>query len=157
MPSEGTVAVGGDFGVFFPDDPYDVSPTVAGFVEFYLTPRVSARSSLGWADPDLDGSGDPGVRQIRLALNLLYNWEQGVWHPFVTAGFGAYFLQRHRDDDSVGDAETEAAFNLGGGIEYFTGRTVALKGEALYHITGDAPDIPDPSGLTLTIGLKKYF
>jgi hypothetical protein len=157
MPAEQTIAVGGEFGVFIAGDPYDIGPTIAGLIEFYVTPRVSIRGTLGWADPDLDGRGDQGVSQTRLALNLLYNWEEGAWHPFVTAGFGAHFLQRHRDDDSIGDSETEAAFNLGAGIEYFTGRTVSLKGETLYHVTGDAPGIPDPSGLTLTIGLKKYF
>ena len=115
------------------------------------------RGTLGWTNPNLDGPGDPGVRQTRLGLNFLYNWEEGVWHPFITAGFGAHFLQRHRDGESVGDSATEAAFNLGTGIESFTSRTVALKGEAIYHILGDAPGIPDPSGLTLTIGLKKYF
>ena len=49
-------------------------------------------------------------------MDFLYNWEEGVWHPFITAGFGAHFLQRHRDGESVGDSSTEAAFNLGTGI-----------------------------------------
>jgi hypothetical protein len=157
MPAEDTIAIGGDFGVFIAGDPYDTSPAVAGNFEYYVTPRVSIRSTLGWMDPDIEGPGDQDVRHIRLALNLLYNWEEGVWHPFVTAGFGVHFLERHRNDSSLGESESEAAFNFGGGIEYFTGRTVSLKGEALYHVLGDAPGIPDPSGLTLTVGIKKYF
>ena len=50
-----------------------------------------------------------------------------------------------------------AGFNVGGGAEYFTGRTVSLKGEARYHIIGRAAGGQDPSGLVFTGGLKKYW
>jgi hypothetical protein len=46
---------------------------------------------------------------------------------------------------------------VGGGIEYLTGRTVALKGEARYHVIGNTRSGLDPSGLGLTAGLKKYW
>lgn len=157
VPAEGTVAVGADAGFFFPDSDFETSPTVAGFGEVYLTPRVSFRGTLGWADPDFDRPGNASLRQVRLIGNILYNWEGGKWHPFVTFGAGAYFLKRHRDEREDGPSRTEAGFNAGGGIEYFTARTISIKGEAAYHAVAHDQDEPDASGLALTIGLKAYF
>lgn len=156
MPAEGTVALGGDIGVFVPQEDLETSLTLAGFAEFYMTPRVSVRGTLGWANPDFETI--PGsLRQVRLVGNLLYNWERVEWHPFVTAGAGAYFVQPRRGGDPLDDTETKAGFNLGGGIEYFTSRTLSIKGEGLYHIISHEDFEANPSGLTLTIGLKKYY
>ena len=70
---------------------------------------------------------------------------------------GRYFLRLKHNGQSFGDTETKPGFNIGGGIEYFTGRTVSLKGEARYHVIGNTRTGMDPSGLVLTGGLKKYW
>jgi hypothetical protein len=45
-----------------------------------------------------------------------------------------------------------------GGIEYFTSRTVSIKGELRYHIVSDILNGSfNPDGAAITIGLKKYF
>ena len=46
--------------------------------------------------------------------------------------------------------------NVGGGLEYFLNRTVALMGEGRYHSVADFGRV-DPSGLTLGIGVESYF
>jgi hypothetical protein len=46
--------------------------------------------------------------------------------------------------------------NLGGGIEYFLNRTVAVTGEGRYHSVALFNRV-DPSGVTLTIGVKTHF
>jgi opacity protein-like surface antigen len=77
-------------------------------------------------------------------------------HPFVGVGLGAFFLQPRDNGRSVGDSQNEAGMNLLGGIEFFTSRTLTLKGEARYQVVG-SDVLPDAHGLTLSIGLKKYF
>jgi opacity protein-like surface antigen len=99
---------------------------------------------------------DASLRQIPLRVDANYNWERGKWHPFVGAGFGAYFVQVRNNGEAFGESETAPGFNLGGGIEYFTGRTVSIKGEARYHVIGDVQGL-SPSGMVFTGGLKKYF
>ena len=58
------------------------------------------------------------------------------WHPFVGAGVGAVLHAVEDNGQTLGGSETKAGFNVGGGVEYFTGRTVSLKGEARYHMIG---------------------
>lgn len=68
-----------------------------------------------------------------------------------------YFLQVRDNGRSFGQSDTEPGFNVGGGVEYFTARTVALKGEGRYHVIGDTRTGQDPSGRVFTGGLKKYW
>ncbi len=158
VPATGTTAVGFDFGAFVPtDNQLDTSAIIGVLYEYYVTPRVSLRTDFGWANPQFKSPAADSLRQIPLRLDVNYNWEGGKWHPFVGTGVGAYFLQFKRDGDAFGDSETKLGMNVGGGIEYFTGRTVALKGEARYHIVPNVRGGQDPSGLALTMGLKKYF
>src|SRR5262249_16528662 len=130
---------------------------VNALLEYYVTPRVSLRTVFGLTDPGFRTESSDSLRQIPLRADVNYNWEQGKWHPFVGAGVGAYFLQLKDNGRAFGQSETKAGVNLGGGVEYFTSRTVALKGEARYHIIDRARTGQDPSGLVLTGGLKKYF
>ncbi|MBI2832886.1 MAG: outer membrane beta-barrel protein [Acidobacteria bacterium] len=156
-PAAGMAAIGGDVGVFIPDDEFDTAPTLSGFFEYYVTPRVSLRPTFGWADPSFEREEVDSLRQMRLTFNVQYNWERGGWHPFVGAGIGAYFLQEKDNEREFGPSHTKAGVNFGGGLEYFTSRTLAVKGEGLFHVVSD-DNIPwDPSGFSLTIGLKKYF
>jgi opacity protein-like surface antigen len=157
VPDRGMGAIGGDVGFFFPSEIFDTGPTLAGFLEYYLSRRASLRTTFGWSDPEFEFGDEDSLRQLRLVFNVFYNWEYGKWHPLVGAGIGPYFLQLKHDGRSVGDSETQLGVNLGGGVEYFVTRVLTIKGEALYHFIGEG-DLPwDPSGLTLAIGLKRYF
>ena len=156
-PHTGSVAVGVDAGVFVPNvDQLDNALILNALLEYYVTPRVSLRTMFGLTDPSFGGSPD-SLRQIPLRADVNYNWEGGKWHPFVGAGVGAYFLRFQNNGQSIGDSETKLGFNFGGGVEYFTGRTVSLKGEARYHVIDDMRSGQDPSGIVFTGGLKKYW
>jgi opacity protein-like surface antigen len=157
VPHAGSTAVGFDVGAFVPsDDQLDVAPVLGALFEYYLTPRVSMRTGFGFADPSF--SGGNSLRQVPLKVDLNYNWEGGRWHPFVGTGVGAYFLQsKNSNGTAFGNQETKFGFNLGGGMEYFVNRRVAVKGEGRYNIIEDAATGVDPSGLGLSVGLKTYF
>jgi opacity protein-like surface antigen len=158
VPHSGSTAVGIDFGFFLPtDDRLDTTANIGGLFEYYLTPRVSLRTGFGIADPDFENNAVNSLRQVPLRMDLNYNWEGGRWHPFVGTGVGAYFLQQKNNGRPFGGQETQFGFNLGGGVEYFLGRQLALKGEGRYHMIEDASNGFDPSGLSLSIGLKRYF
>jgi opacity protein-like surface antigen len=157
-PHAGSVAAGIDAGVFIPkEDALETAPIVSVLLEYYVTPRVSLRTDFGLTDPGFSFESSDSLRQIPLRLDVNYNWERGKWHPFVGAGAGAYFLRFKDNGQAFGDTETKLGFNVGGGIEYFTGRTVSLKGEARYHMIDDMRSGTDPSGLVFTGGLKKYW
>ena len=157
MPAQGSAAVGGEFGVFLPAQD-ELGPGLAldGFYEYYLTPRTSVRTGLGWANPDFDRESEDSLRHIRVAVDAVYNWEGGTIHPFVGAGIGIYFLQLRDNGRSVGDSESETGGALFGGMDFFNTRTVSIKGELRYHVIGDVRGL-NPDGASLMIGLKKYF
>jgi opacity protein-like surface antigen len=157
-PHKGSTAVGVDAGVFVPaETQLDSSFVVNALVEYYVTPRVSLRTDFGLTNPGFSNQSTNTLRQVPLRANVNYNWEGGKWHPFVGAGIGAYFLQFKDNGHAIGGSETKPGFNIGGGAEYFTSRTVSLKGEARSHVIGNSRTGVDPSGLVLTGGLKKYF
>jgi hypothetical protein len=157
-PHTGSTAVGVDVGAFVPkDNQLDPALIVNALLEYYLTPRVSLRTDFGLTNPGFSRESTDSLRQIPLRADVNYNWEGGKWHPFVGAGVGAYFIQFKDNGQALGDSETKAGVNFGGGVEYFTSRTVSLKGEARYHVIGKTRAGEDPSGLVLTGGLKKYF
>jgi opacity protein-like surface antigen len=159
VPTTGSGAVGGDIGIFLArDGDLNNGLTLEGFYEYYFSPRTSVRMGLGWADPKYHTHRDPdaSLRHVRVAVDLLYNWEGGTVHPFVGAGIGTYFLQRKRNGQNFGDSETTLGGTLLGGVEIFTSPTVAVKAEGRYHIVPRTFGI-DPDGFALTIGLKKYF
>ena len=157
-PHTGSTAVGLVAGAFIPrDGQLDVAPIVSVLLEYYVTPRVSLRTDFGVTNPSFVRESSDSLRQIPLRVDVNYNWEGGKWHPFVGTGVGAYFIQPRDNGESFGGSETKAGFNVGGGVEYFTGRTVSLKGEARYHIISKVAGGQDPSGLVLTAGLKKYW
>jgi opacity protein-like surface antigen len=156
-PHAGSTAVGVDVGAFIPtENQLDNALILSVLLEYYVTPRVSLRTDFGLTDPGFSRESTDSLRQIPLRLDVNYNWEGGKWHPFVGAGVGAYFLQFKDNGQALGESQTKPGFNLGGGIEYFTGRTVSVKGEARYHVIGNTAGL-DPSGLVVTGGLKKYW
>jgi hypothetical protein len=157
MPHKDAGAIGGEVGVFLPSqDGMTTGPALEGFYEYYLTARDSVRMGAGWANPKFERESADSMRQIRVAVDLLHNWEGGAVHPFVGAGLGSYFLQEKDNGDSVGDSQTKFGGTVFGGVEFFTSKTFSVKGEARYHAVMKANGY-DPSGLALTIGVKSYF
>jgi opacity protein-like surface antigen len=156
VPDTGMSAFEGSFGALFPEDPLDTDLTLQGAYQYFFAPRTGLRTTLGWADPNFKGSGN-SLRQVRVTLDLLYNWEGGRWHPFVGAGAGAYFIQHRVGGQAVGPSGTRPGLNVNGGVEYFMTRRVTLKGEAAYHIVSQGNLPWSPSGLALMVGLKRYL
>jgi opacity protein-like surface antigen len=157
VPHEESTAFGFDVGGFMPrSDVLDGSGLMSVNYDYYVTPRVSLRSSFGWTNPEFHTSGPDSLRQMPLRLDMNYNWEGGAWHPFVGAGLGAYFMQFRNNGQTIGDMESKFGVNLGGGLEYFFNRTVAFKGEGRYHAVQKVRGV-QPSGVALTAGLKTYF
>lgn len=96
--------------------------------------------------------------------NLVYNWEGGAVHPFVTAGAGVYRygFDEHFSLDTFKGSDTTFGGNLGGGLEYFFTRHATFTGEVLYHRIGDVttrlvPFNDHTSFWTISMGMKKYF
>jgi opacity protein-like surface antigen len=157
MPHKDAGAIGGEVGVFLPkQDGMTTGPALEGFYEYYLTARNSVRMGAGWANPKFERESSDSMRQIRVAVDLVHNWEGGAVHPFVGAGVGSYFLQEKDNGNSIGPSQTKLGGTVSGGVEFFTSKTFAVKGEARYHAVMKANGY-DPSGLALTIGVKSYF
>jgi len=157
VPHTESTAVGLDAGAFLPSaDALDNAATFDLFYEYYFMPRTSLRIAFGFADPEFTGSDTRSLRQQALRMDVNYNWEGGAWHPFVGAGFGAYFVQLRNNGETVGDTETKPGFNLGGGVEYFLNNNFALKGEGRWNQIPKVRGI-SPSGFAFTAGVKTYF
>ena len=156
-PHQGSSAVLGEVGLFMPtQDGMTTGPTVEGAYEYYLTARNSLRVGAGWANPKLDREHADSTRQVRVGADLVHNWEGGAIHPFVGAGVGSYFLQGMDNGNSFGPSNTRLGARLLGGVELFTARTFSVKGEARYDAVMKANGY-NPSGLSLSIGVKSYF
>jgi len=156
-PRTDSAAVGADVGVFLPRADFLKSGLeVDAFYEYYMSPRTSIRLGGGWMNPKNEFNEDGSMRYFRVGGDLVYNWEGGSVHPFVGAGLGVYFLQEKDNGDNLGDQETKLGGTLFGGAEFFTSNTLSFKAEAKYHIISDVGGF-NPDGLSLTVGLKKYF
>jgi hypothetical protein len=157
MPHKDAAAVGGEVGVFLPkEDVLTTGPVLEGFYEYYLSARDSLRVGVGWLNPKFDTESSDSFREIRIGVDLVHNWEGGTVHPYVGAGIGTYFLQARDNGHNVGDSETKLGGTIFGGAEFFTSKTVSVKGEARYHIVSKVNGF-NPSGLALTVGVKSYF
>ncbi len=156
-PDKGLLGAGADIGVLFPDEAFEKTFTFDVFGEYYLTPRISVRGLLGWASPGFENRTEDHFRQVKLLFNGTYNWELGTWHPFVTAGAGAYFIRELLDGLDDPDSETRGGINFGGGAEYFLDDKSAIKGELRWDVVSDPPGLPDASGASFTVGYKRYF
>lgn len=157
VPATDSGAIGGEVGIFIPrDDGLSIGPSLEGFYEYYFSARQSVRLGLGWAKPKNDVDDRFAERYLRVPIDLVYNWERGAVHPFVGAGLGIYFIQEEFDGDAASESETKLGGTLFGGVELFTGRTTAVKLEGRYHAISDFRGF-DPDGLSLSVGLKKYF
>jgi len=158
QPHAGSLAIGADFGLYRPDEEFQVGVTPEAFVEFYVTGRWSIRLLGGWARPKfLDRTRS--MDHVRVTANVAYNWEHEYWHPFVSAGIGLYAVQGYLVDDTpVGQRFYRVGFNVATGVEYFWSPKIAVKFEFNYHRAPIVSEIGDgPHGFAVTAGLKKYF
>src|SRR5437867_2304481 len=134
VPNTGMWSVGGSIGAGMPTDPsLNQGFNLAGNLERYMTPRVSIRGQLGGVWSDIVGRHFAGtISPVFLDGNLVYNWEGGIWHPYVTGGLGMY---RYRSHEFLAPETTDTSLglDLGGGLEYFANRRVTLTAEFLYH------------------------
>src|SRR5438067_8770027 len=150
MPHTGGGAIGGEVGVFLPQQSgMTTGPGLDGSYEYYMTARNSFRVGGGWANPQQEANSNARTRQIRLGGDLIHNWEGGAVHPFVGAGLGAYFLQPRVNGANLGSSATKLGGTLLGGAEFFTSKTFSVKAEARYNVVMKSGAY-DPSGLSLT-------
>jgi len=157
MPHREANAVGGEVGLFMPRETgMATGPSIDGTFEHYINARDSVRFNVGWMQPHQEGNPDAKMREVRVAGDIVHNWEGGAVHPFVGAGLGVYFLQPRLNGENAGNSATKFGGTLLGGAEFFTSKTVAVKAEARYHIVTDSGAY-NPSGLSLSVGLKSYF
>lgn len=156
-PDTGLIGVGADIGVLFPDEAFENTFTFDGFGDWYLTPRFSLRGMLAYAKPGAENATEDNFRQTKLLFNGVYNWEYGRWHPFATAGAGAYFVRELLEGSPDPDGETRGGLNFGGGAEYFTDDVSSVKIEGRWDIVSHPTGFADATGFTLTVGYKRYF
>ena len=162
VPNTGMWAIGGSVGAGAPTDPsLGGGFNLAGNIERYLTPRISIRGLLGGAWNDINNRGFTGtISPVFLDGNVVYNWEGGVWHPYVTGGLGMY---RYRSFENLAPsaADTSLGVNAGGGLEYFLNERMTATGELLYHGVGQVKTPLTTFGQgnfwTFTVGVKRYF
>ena len=91
---KGQRAIGVDGGILFPDEAFEKTVTLDAFGEYYATPNISVRGLLGWASPGFENFTENHFRQVHLLFNGVYSWNGNRWHPYATAGAGAYFLRQ---------------------------------------------------------------
>jgi len=161
-PAADMWAVGGSIGPTTPADAsLDNGVDLVGNAEWYATPRVSVRGQLGGARWDVIGRGFSGrVNPLYVDGNVVYNWEGGVIHPYVTGGLGVY-----RFGSSVGlvpeATDTHLGVDGGGGVEYFVTRRTAVTAELLFHkvdaFTSPLTTFGDGSFWSFSAGAKIYF
>jgi hypothetical protein len=165
VPDAGMLGAGASVGATVPTDfSVDSGLAVGGTIEGYLTPRPSVRGQLytAWWDfqplQGLVGS----VRPTFVVGHLVYNWERGAVHPYVTVGGGMYRYAIERvvsSRSTVNATDTHGGLNLGGGFEYFLRRRETMTVELLYHRVGElASPLAFTNGTfwSFAIGLKAY-
>ena len=162
VPATGMWGVGGSIGAGVPSDAsLENGLNLAGNVETYVTPRVSIRGQLGGTWADIVGRHFTGtVSPVYLDGNVVYNWEGGILHPFVTGGVGMYFY-RSSIDGARNMTDTKPGLDFGGGLELFANRRTTMTFEALYHVVNEVDTslatFNDGKFWTVGVGLKRYF
>jgi opacity protein-like surface antigen len=153
---------GGSIGAAGPaDDSLQNGLDVSGNLERYLTPRLSIRGQAGLTSWDVQQRGFTGtIMPFYADANLVYNWEGGAVHPYVTGGVGVYHY--HASESATQDrSDTKPGFDFGGGVEYFFNRHTTMTGELQYHKVGEIATplttFQDGSFWRFGVGLKRYF
>ena len=154
-PKAGDMAVSANLGfaTAFEDNFNNLDPAFTGTFEYYSTPRVSWRGLLGFTSFEADSPSDAEVDFMFVNGNVVYNWEGGWVHPFITGGLGFYSKDASPSLPSDIDG-TELGLNFGGGLDWFLGESWALKFEGTVHgVAGEEPD----SFFLGTVGFKWWF
>ena len=165
-PDPGTLTAGASLNVDVPaDDSFTKSLALSGSVEAAVTPRVAVRAQVGvawWNLEPLQGLVG-SVHPLHVAGNIVYRWETGASHPYVTGGAGVYRYAVERvvsSRSTVRASQTHAGLNVGGGFEFFETRRSAVTAEVLYH---RVPDFGSPLAFTngsfwsFAIGMNAYL
>ncbi len=162
VPAPGMLAIGGSIGAAPPSDPsFTDGLALTGNVEGYLTRRVSIRGQVDGAFWDITGRGFTGTaRPMAFDANVVYNFEGGRVHPYLTGGVGLYHYSFDETPD-VGSAN-KPGLDLGGGLEYFIHRHTTVTAELLYHDVGEPVASPLTTFnlthfWTFTAGFKEYI
>jgi hypothetical protein len=161
VPSRGMSAVGISAGFALPAaDDLDPGFALAVNYEHYMSRRVSIRGQVGGAWEDIEGHSFQGtVKPMSFTGNVVYNWEGGAIHPYVTGGLG-YYRFRYLEADLY-SANNHFGGNLGGGMEFFMTRRDTITAEVLAHlVSGDAQGratYESPMYWTILFGYKKYW
>ena len=136
-------------------------PGVAGDVEGPISPRVSLRGQVGVATRDITGLSYAGtLKPLYFLGNVVYDWDNGKWRPYVTAGGGMY--RYSFEEAGVTGSHTNAGIDVGGGAAYLFTRDAAVTFETLYHRMGNVPTNRATLGFkgsfwSINVGAKKYF
>lgn len=150
-PPPGTWAAGFDLGFANPigDEDFDLEPFGDGYIEHFFTSNVSLRGMLALysfdgADVPPPSSGDVDI--LAGTANVIYQWEGGSVHPFLTGGLGFYSYE-----PDFGDEDLELGVNAGGGANFYLTNGFAIKLEGDFHGTsGEGLD----SFFTGTVGAR---
>jgi hypothetical protein len=147
---DGMWAAGGDLGVAnnTGDSDFNADPHLAGYVERYTSDHISWRGMISMdttEDERFSGRNDVDITAFN--GNVLYTWEGGYVHPFVTGGLGLYDY-----DPQVGDGDVEVGANAGGGANFFMTRNAAIKLEGLFH--GTTANAEPDTYVTGTAGVR---
>lgn len=161
VPDTGMGAIGVSFGAAVPrDGSLDNGPILAGTLETYLTPRVSLRAQVGRAWWEVIPRPGSKVKPLFVDGNVVYNWEGGVVHPYVTGGVGLYHYA-FEGPPVDGATTNELGADLGGGAEYFFTRHTTATFELLFHVVNSptvTPGIAFNSRFwNFSVGVKHYF
>lgn len=156
-PEKGLVGYGVDVGVLFPDEAFENAIALEGHGEYYLSPRVALRGIFGFANPGFTGLTENHFRQFKLLFGGTYNWNYRSLRPFAGAGAGFYFVREHLDGAPDPPGETRGGLHFGGGTEYLMSDQDAMKFELRWDVVSHPNLSPDATGLTLTVGYKRFF
>jgi outer membrane protein with beta-barrel domain len=134
-PPPGTWAAGADLGFVNPigDEDVDLEPFADGYIEHFFTSNVSLRGMLSlysFNGPDLPPPSSDGVDILAINADVLYQWEGGSVHPFVTGGLGFYDYSSDFEDDGL-----ELGLKVGGGANFYLTKAFAIKVEGDFHET----------------------
>ena len=135
-----------------------IHSTIDGFGEYYVTPRISVRGMLAFASPGLSGRTEDHFRQMEAALLRRLQLGDGIVAP-LRARSGRACTSSGCTSTTPTDppGETRGGLNFGGGGEYLLNNESAIKTELRWDIVSHPTGLPDATGLTFTVGYKRYF
>lgn len=165
---QGKIGVSGRIGLLIPADgdfgPFKNS-TDAGFVGGGGVIYGFDKNFAGEIDISrtafASDFGDFGTTNLSVGAQYRFQLSQQRVVPYVAAGLDLLM----NDSGDRYDVDTTLGIHLGGGVDYFISRQIALNAEAKMVLSPDA-DISDPSGkrgnydpssFATTVGVRYFF